>query len=116
MPITQSFHIAEPVPLSSSHEIDVELFTFVERYATNLVRWDLLVFFGQNPLAYDGAPNIAQRVGRAVRTVQKELDDLVYLGVLRADCDNAMMRYGLAQSLATRRAVERLARDFAPRS
>jgi DNA-binding MarR family transcriptional regulator len=95
-------------------EIDVELFTFIERYATSLARWDLLIYFGRNPAVLDPAHEIANRVGRAAATVQKELDDLVYLGVLRAQGDKAGLVYGLVRATATRRAVIRLARDFVP--
>ncbi len=108
-----------PIPNSAcplpSHEIDVELLTFVERYATNLIRWDVLVFFGVNPSAQDDAFGIAQQIGRAERAVQKELDDLVYLGILRADCYGENILYELTSSTATRRSVMRLARDFAAR-
>ncbi len=95
-----------------THEIDLELFTFIERYATNLARWDLLVYFGQHPTTQDNASTIASQVGRNARMVQKELDDLVYLGILSAHQNGSGMRYGLVRSAATRRAVVRLARDF----
>jgi DNA-binding MarR family transcriptional regulator len=93
-------------------EIDLELFTFIERYATSLARWDLLVHFGQHPAARNNAQEIAKRVGRNPRMVQKELDDLVYLGILSAQPNGNGMRYGLVRSAATRRAVVRLAHDF----
>jgi len=95
-----------------TQEIDLELFTFIERYATNLARWDLLVYFGQHPTARDNAPAIAQHVGRNARLVQKELDDLVYLGILSTQRNGDGMRYGLVRAPATRRAVVRLACDF----
>ncbi|MDE3091223.1 MAG: hypothetical protein KGJ80_17785, partial [Chloroflexota bacterium] len=50
--------------LRPSNEIDVELLAFAERYATNLARWDLLLYFGQNPTARDSARGIARQVGR----------------------------------------------------
>ncbi len=115
MIVSHSLELAIPVP-KPSHEVDVEMFTFIERYVTNLARWDLLVFFGRNPTALDGAEAIATRVGRAARLVQKELDDLVYLGVLRTQREEDAVRYGLARSPATRRAVIRMARDFGART
>ncbi len=112
----QTLALSTPVRSKPVHEIDVELFTFIERYATSLARWDLLIFFGQNPRLRDHALGIAQHVGRGAHTVQKELDDLVYLGVLRAERDEQGVRYGLVRAPATRRAVIRLARDFVPRA
>lgn len=63
-------------------EIDVDLLVFVERYANDLLRWDLISLFAQNPDLYDTADNVAQRVGRNPRVVRSELGNLVMLGVL----------------------------------
>lgn len=92
-------------------EIDVELFTFVERYATTLARWDLLVYFGKHPTLHSDATQIARHLGRAPRFVQKELDDLTYLGILRAHRNNGSVHYGLART-PTRRTIMRMARDY----
>lgn len=99
--------------MKPSREIDVELLAFVERYATNLARWDLLAFFGRNPSVCDTAPGIAARIGRRPRIVQKELDDLAYLGLLRAHSNGQGMRYELGHSQRTRRTVMRFARRLA---
>ncbi len=98
-----------------SREIDVELLAFIERYATNLARWDLLAFFGRNPSACDTASGIAAQIGRRPRIVQKELDDLAYLGLLRAHSNGPGMRYELAHTQKTRRTVMRFARRLAIR-
>jgi hypothetical protein len=93
-----------------AQEVDVELLTFVERYATNLARWDVLVFFGRNPTARDNALGIAQQIGRRAHIIEKELNDLVYLGILRARDLGGGMQYELARLPGTRRTVMRLAR------
>lgn len=95
--------------LNPSNEIDVELLAFIERYATNLARWDLLVYFGRHPSARDTARGIAAEVGRRTRIVQKELDDLTFLGVLRAHENGQGMLYELARAPKTRRAIVRFA-------
>jgi DNA-binding MarR family transcriptional regulator len=115
MAISRSLEFSSPVR-KPSHEVDVEMFTFIERYATNLARWDLLIFFGRNPSARDDASKIAEHVGRAERTVEKELDDLVYLGILHTHRNSDGVLYGLTHASATRRSVMRLARDFAARA
>ena len=112
MVIPQTWETCSPMRAKPIQEIDLELFTFIERYATNLARWDLLVYFGQHPTAHDNALAIATQVGRNARMVQKELDDLVYLGILSAQPNGNGMCYGLVRSAATRRAIVRLARDF----
>lgn len=95
-----------------SHEIDVELLTFVERYATNLARWDLLLYFGQNPTKSDGVDEIAKCVGRFPPAVQKELDDLAYLGILRMRANGKGKLYALTRARHMRRTVLRLARHY----
>jgi len=109
MAIPPSALTLRPSSPRSAQEIDVELFAFIERYATNLARWDLLIYFGQHPSLNHDALAIAQQIGRAPRLVQKELDDLVYLGILRADRNNGSVHYGLARSASTRRKMMRLA-------
>ena len=115
MTLTQPTLAIGSPPSMSVQEIDVELFTFVERYATNLTRWDLLVYFGQHPSMRSDASQVAKHIGRTPRSIQKELEDLVYLGVLRANRNDGSIQYGLTRSTTTRRAVVRLARDYTSR-
>lgn len=92
-------------------EVDVELLTFVERYATNLARWDVLVYFGRNPNVRDSALEIARQIGRRTRVIEKELSDLVYLGILRARDNGNGTLFELPRiPSATRRTMMRLAR------
>ena len=114
MTLAQSIRMQNTIGSTSSQEIDVELFAFIERYATSLIRWDLLLYFGQNPNRRDQAFQVAQHVGRKPATLQKELDDLVYLGVLRADSHADTIVYSLAHDISTRRVAIRMAHDIAP--
>ncbi len=102
---------AAPVA-SSGSEIDLELLTFIERYATNLVRWDLLLYFGRHPSLSNNAGGIAKHVGRNAHSVQKELDDLAILGVLRMHANGKGIEYRLTRALTMRRAIVRLAHYF----
>ena len=63
-------------PAHDAAEIDLELFTFVERYATTNFRWDLILLFGNQPdseltsqaIAKQSAPRSLsddQRAGRS---------------------------------------------------
>ncbi len=90
-------------------EVDVELFTFVERYATNLVRWDLLLFFGRHPRRGITAAELAKETRRSLRATTKELDDLTYLRVLTRRYTPERVTYQLARNGPCRRAVIRLA-------
>jgi DNA-binding MarR family transcriptional regulator len=115
MTISQALLIQSPTCTSTWHEIDIELFAFIERYATNLPRWDLLLFFGQNPSMSSNIASIAERIGRAPSTVQKELDNLAYLGILQADRNQPSAFYSLSESKPLRSAVLRMAHELSPR-
>ena len=70
-------------PLSSPiKEVDIEFLVFVERYATDLLKWDILTFFADHPATCASAAEIAQRIGRTMQSVWPELGDLVLLGIL----------------------------------
>jgi DNA-binding MarR family transcriptional regulator len=95
-----------------SKEIDLDLMTFVERYATNLTRWDVLVYFGKHPEASENVESIARHVGRRAGVVVKELDDLTYLGILAAQQNGHGMVYELARRQELQRTVVRLAQYY----
>ena len=65
-----------------TREVDVDFLVFVERYATDLLKWDILTFFAKNPDLRATASTIAQRIGRMAHSVRPELGDLVLLGIL----------------------------------
>jgi hypothetical protein len=106
MPLTRPAPASSP---KSLQEVDIELFTFVERYATNLVRMELLLFFGYNPGERITAVDLARAVRRSLRATKKELDDLTYLRVLTRRYTPEKTTYQLARSAGVRRAVMRLA-------
>ena len=76
-------------------EIDVELLAFIERYATELLKWDIVTFFGHNPHTYDTAENIACSIGRNHQAVTLELGDLALLALLRQTRANGKIVYRL---------------------
>jgi hypothetical protein len=66
-------------------EVDVDLLVFIERYANDLLKWDLISFFARNPDLYDTADNVARHIGRNPRVIRSELGDLAVLGILEGD-------------------------------
>lgn len=63
-------------------EVDVDFLVFVERYATDLLKWDILTFFGQNPNVRASVSKIAKSVGRSVSSIRPELGDLTLVGIV----------------------------------
>jgi hypothetical protein len=72
-------------PKGPGKEVDIDLLVFIERYANDLIKWDLISFFARNPDTCGTAENVARSVGRDPRAVRSELGDLVMLGVLEWD-------------------------------
>ena len=92
---------------ASPNEIDIELLAFIERYASSLIKWDLIVFFGENPYSRDTADNVARRIGRSLSITQRELNDLVILGLIERSHLNGEIVYQLAQENRLRRLTSR---------
>jgi len=90
-------------------EIDLELFTFVERYATSLMRWDLILFFGQYPDTDWTPAEVAERLRRNRQLATKELDDLTYQHVLVRRYTPERTTYRLTRRAPVRSAAMRLA-------
>jgi len=68
--------------LGPAKEVDVAFLVFVERYATDLIKWDILTLFGHNPDLCSPTSQIAEQLGRSSRSIRPELGDLALLGIL----------------------------------
>lgn len=90
-------------------ELDLDLLTFVERHATNPVRWDIVAFFGGNPNGQITAEAVAQQVSVPPTTVNRELDELVVLGLLEPKQVNGALAYCLTGYEPLRQAALRFA-------
>jgi hypothetical protein len=93
----------------STKEVDVDLLVFIERYASDLLKWDLISFFARNPDLYDTADNVARHVGRNLRAVRPELGDLVMSGIL----DRYRLNGDQIYQLTRRSDLRKLALKFA---
>ena len=70
-----------PLP-PPSKEVDINLIIFVQRYATDLLKWDILTLFAHNPDFRASVSQIAQAIGRSLPSVQPEVGDLALLRIL----------------------------------
>ena len=104
--------IPDTTPFATLHgpaEIDLELFAFVERYATTLIRWDLVLLFGKNPDSEWTCIQVAEQLRRSVAAATKELDDLTYQRVLVRQYTPDRTTYRLTRRGAARQTAMRLA-------
>jgi hypothetical protein len=96
--------------LPPSKEIDIAFLVFVERYAPNLLKWDIMAFFARNPNLAVTAVEISRQIGRPVQGVRPGLGDLVILGLLEPQCSaNGQTRYLLTHDPPLRRLALKLA-------
>lgn len=93
-------------------EVDVALLVFIERYANDLLKWDLISLFARNPDLYDTPESVAGRVGRNPRVVRPELVDLAMLGVLEWDCLNGDQFYYLTRQPEIRKLALKFAQHL----
>ena len=94
-----------------TEEIDLELLVFIERYATNLLKWDLLTFFGSRPEVKLKAEEIARQVGCSYKAVRSELGDLAILGLLYKSSEQGQPVYQLTFDSILRPQVMKFAKS-----
>jgi mRNA degradation ribonuclease J1/J2 len=93
-----------------TNEIDVDFLVFVERYATDLLKWDVLTFFARHAEDLCSAAQVAERIGRNIQFVRPELGDLMLVGVLdQIHADDNQIFYKLTQNSRLRDVVLKLA-------
>jgi len=85
--------------------------TFLRYRVNSFIKWDLVRFFYDNPHTVDTAENIANTIGRDVRTVQRELDGLVSADVLDASNLNDGRVYRYSTNPESRRLVAEFMRE-----
>jgi hypothetical protein len=91
-------------------ELDIAFLVFVERYVSDLLKWDILTFFAHNPSFCASGTNIAQRLGRSVYAVRPDLGDLALLGILeQVQAEDGRASYRLTQEPYLRRMVLKFA-------
>lgn len=103
---------AVQTPNGPGNEVDIDLLVFIERYANDILKWDLISFFAQNPDLCGTVENVARSVGRDPRVVRSELGDLVILEVLEWGNMDGNQTYQLTQRPDLRRLALKFARHL----
>lgn len=103
-----------PLP-SLTKEVDIDFLVFVERYATDLLKWDILTFFGHKPDFHGSIAQISEHIGRTVPSLRPELGDLTLLGILeRTHTDDGLILYQLTPETQLRRVTLKFANHQPP--
>jgi hypothetical protein len=103
----------EPAKINlPTKDIDLDLLVFIERYATNFLRWDLLTYFGQHPDNKRTAQDIATYIGRSCQVIRPEIGELTVLGVLDQLSDHSQPLYQLTTNPSLRSQVLKFAQKL----
>lgn len=98
---------------SLSPTVDLPLLAFKARVATNWIKRDLLILFGQEPSTSYTPAQAAICLGRPPRAVAVEMQDLSLLGILRQEQGEGESAYSLTATPRLRNLTIRFASDRA---
>jgi hypothetical protein len=90
-------------------DMDPDVLEFLKSTVNTFIRWDLVNFFSDNPNTTDTAVNIARYIGRDVKVIESELDELAIAKVLRSDRASGLSVYSLTADPAMRDRIKRFA-------
>lgn len=95
----------------SMSEIDVTLFVFLERYASSLIKWDILTYFGNHPDSITTALELSCNLNKNYQVVRRNVGDLALLGILDMDNSDTLPGYRLAKKPNVQSLVRRMANN-----
>lgn len=87
--------------------MDTNWADFLQNKVNSFIKWDLVRFFHDNPHTCDTAEHIARYTGRDVRTIARELNDLVKAAVLEVDKISGINVYKFSEDQGTRDLISR---------
>ena len=87
-------------------DMDPEVLEFLKTTVNSFIKWDLVIFFFENPHTTDTAENVARYIGRDANVIQVDLDDLVKSGVLELHTAGNLAVYSLTQDAKIRERIK----------
>ena len=87
-------------------DMDPEVLEFLKTTVNSFIKWDLVIFFFENPHTTDTAENVARYIGRDASVSQSDLDDLVRSGVLELQPAGNLAVYSLTQDAKIRERIK----------
>ena len=78
-------------------DMDPEVLEFLKTTVNSFVKWDLVIFFYDNPHTTDTAESIARYIGRDASVIQDDLADLVRSAVLEVHTIGDLTVYSLTK-------------------
>ncbi len=87
-------------------DMDPEVLEFLKTTVNSFVKWDLVIFFYDNPHTTDTSDSIARYIGRDANVIQDDLADLVRSGVLEVHTTGNMTVYSLTKDPQVRERIK----------
>lgn len=88
-------------------DMDPGVLDFLKMAVNTFIKWDLVIFFYENPNTTDTADNIARYIGRDADMVEGELDELAAVGVLQCQPTGQLLVYSLTADPQVRDRLQR---------
>ncbi len=87
-------------------DMDPEVLEFLKTTVNSFIKWDLVIFFFENPHTTDTIDNIARYIGRDAAVIKTDLEDLVRSGVLEQHNAGNLTVYSLTKDASVREKIK----------
>jgi hypothetical protein len=87
-------------------DMDPEVLEFLKTTVNTFIKWDLVLFFYENPNTTDTTDNIARYIGRDAEAIEEELNDLAEVGVLERQAAGKLTVYSLTNDAQLRERIK----------
>ncbi len=87
-------------------DMDPDILQFLKTTVNSFVKWDLVIFFYDNPHTTDTIDNIARYIGRDAAVIQDDVADLVRSGVLEAHTTANLTVFSLTKDPQVRERIK----------
>lgn len=87
-------------------DMDPEVLAFLKTTVNSFIKWDLVIFFFENPHTTDTVENIARYIGRDAQVIKPDLEDLVIANVIDQASDGDLTVYTLTKDARVREKIK----------
>jgi len=87
-------------------DMDPEVLEFLKTTVNSFIKWDLVIFFYDNPHTTDTLDNIARYIGRDALVIKGDVEELVRSGVLVQHSTGNLTVYSLTKDAQVRERIK----------
>jgi hypothetical protein len=87
-------------------DMDPEVLEFLKTTVNSFIKWDLVIFFFENPHTTDTIDNVARYIGRDAAVIKTDLEELVRSGVLEQHTNGTLTVYSLTKDTEIREKIK----------